>query len=126
VRRGDGDEAGRRKIEDEGISRIRLGKGDGPVGPAVGPMEVRHGENAAVLGYLSVRKSGEDIEGVSPGCAYAQSVEKGAQGRRERPGRRGPGETLGVKREGGDGRRPPGRGSDHEREAGVQELTLSM
>ena len=95
MRRGDGDEAGRRKIEDEGISRIRLGKGDGPVGPAVGPMEVRHGENAAVLGYLSVRKSGEDIEGVSPGCAYAQSVEKGAQGRRERPGRRGPGETLG-------------------------------
>ena len=59
------------EIEDEGVRRIRLGQGDGPVGPAVGPKEGRYGEDAAVLGYLSVRKSGEDIEGVSPGCADA-------------------------------------------------------
>jgi hypothetical protein len=71
VGRSDGDEAGRRKIEDEGVRRIRLGQGDGPVGPAVGLKEGRYGENAAVLGYLSVRKSGEYIEGVSPGCADA-------------------------------------------------------
>ncbi len=59
------------EIEDEGVRRIRLGQGDGPFGPAVGPKKGRYGENAAVLGYLSVRKSGERIEGVSPRCAYA-------------------------------------------------------
>ena len=69
--RCDGDEASRRKIEDKGVRRIRLGQGDGPVGPAVGLKEGRYGENAAVLGYLSVRKRGEYIEGVSPGCADA-------------------------------------------------------
>ena len=67
----DGNEAGRREIEDEGVSRVRLGQGDGPVGPAVGPKEARHGKNATVCGKVSVRQGGKDVEGVSPRCAYA-------------------------------------------------------
>ena len=88
------------EIEDEGVRRIRLGQGDGPVGPAVGLKEGRYGENAAVLGYLSVRKSGEYIEGVSPGCADAQGVKKKAH-RAAGKGRAGEGQG---RRSGSNGR----------------------
>ena len=67
----DGHEAGRRKIQDEGVRGVRLGEGDGPVGPAGGPEKGRHGKNAAVRGKVSLRQGGKDVEGGGPRCAYA-------------------------------------------------------
>ncbi len=73
---GDSDEAGQRKIEDEGVGSVRLGEGDGAVRPAIGPEEGLNGKNATVRGEVTVRQSGEISRASTQGAPTRRAWKK--------------------------------------------------
>ena len=76
------------EIEDEGVRRIRLGPGGGPVGPAVGPKKGRYGEKCGCPRIFDRPEERRKDRGRQPKVRLRVGRgKKGAQGRRDRPGR---------------------------------------